>query len=250
VTATVAPGLHARVLDLLGVAVTGGELATGAVVRIEELEARYGVSRTVIREALRVLASMGMVESRRRVGVRVLPAREWNVYDPQVIRWRLASAGRDAQLRSLTELRTAVEPEAARLAASRASARTASDLMALAARMWAAGQEGDSPLFLALDIEFHALVLASCGNEMFARLESLVAEVLTGRTAYGLMPSHPHEEARQLHLDVASAVQRRDPDAAHAAMLRIMQRTMREMSSVWETGVSAEAAAEAVAPAR
>ena len=62
-------GLHAQVLDLLGLAVTEGELVGGSVIRIEELETRHGVSRSMIREALRVLASMGMVASRRRVGV-------------------------------------------------------------------------------------------------------------------------------------------------------------------------------------
>src|SRR5665647_3315221 len=84
-------GLHARVLDLLGLAVCAGDLASGSVVRIDQLQERYGVSRSVVREAIRVLASMGLVASRRRVGVQVLPATEWNLYDPQVIRWRLAS---------------------------------------------------------------------------------------------------------------------------------------------------------------
>jgi DNA-binding FadR family transcriptional regulator len=233
--APVAPGLHARVLDLLGLAICSGQLASGSVVRIEEFEERYKVSRSVVREAIRVLASMGMVASRRRVGVQVLPASEWNLYDPQVIRWRLASPGRIAQLRSLTELRTAVEPEAARLAALRAPLSNASELMGLAGKLWEAGQSDDPNDFLAVDIEFHRLVLSSSGNEMFAKLNTLVAEVLTGRTNYGLMPSHPHNEALQLHVDVASAIQRGNPDDAHDAMLNIMQRAFREMSSLWET---------------
>lgn len=229
-----APGLHARVLDLLGLAICSGQLASGSVVRIEEFEERYKVSRSVVREAIRVLASMGMVASRRRVGVQVLPASEWNLYDPQVIRWRLASPGRISQLRSLTELRTAVEPEAARLAALRAPLSNASELMGLAGKLWEAGKSDDPNDFLIVDIEFHRLVLSSSGNEMFAKLNTLVAEVLTGRTNYGLMPSHPHNEALQLHVDVASAIQRGNPDDAHDAMLNIMQRAFREMSSLWE----------------
>lgn len=227
-------GLHARVLDLLGPAICAGELASGSVVRTDELELRYGVSRSVVREAVRVLASMGFVASRRRVGVQVLPSSEWNLYDPQVIRWRLASPGRIAQLRSLTELRAAIEPEAARLAALRAPLAAASELMGLAGKLWAAGQSNDSETFLALDIEFHRLVLSSSGNEMFGKLDSLVAEVLAGRTHYGLMPEHPHNEALQLHVDVASAIQRGNPDEAQTAMLHIMQRAFREMSSIWE----------------
>jgi DNA-binding FadR family transcriptional regulator len=65
-------------------------------------------------------------------------------------------------------------------------------------------------------------------------LGTLVEGVLTGRTNYGLMPRHPHEEALQLHVDVASAIQRGSADEAHTAMLAIMERTFNEMSSIWE----------------
>lgn len=228
-----AADLHASTVDRLGLAVCRGEMASGSIVRIDELEERFGVSRSVVREALRVLASMGMVASRRRVGVQVRPATEWNLYDPQVIRWRLASHGRVAQLRSLSELRTAVEPQAAALAALRAPLASASELMGLSGKLWEAGRSGDTELFLTLDIQFHRLVLSSSGNEMFGMLDSLVAEVLTGRTHYGLMPQHPHEEALQMHVDVASAIQRGDSSDAHAAMLAIMTRAMTEMSTLW-----------------
>ena len=69
---------------------------------------------------------------------------------------------------------------------------------------------------------------------MFVKLNTLVEAVLTGRTRYGLMPRHPHEEALQLHVDVASAIQRGNGNDAHAAMLGIMQRTFNEMSSIWD----------------
>lgn len=232
---TVLSGLHARVLDKLGLAVCAGDLASGSVVRIDQLQVRYGVSRSVMREAIRVLASMGLVAPRRRVGVQVLPPTRWNLYDPQVIRWRLASPARTAQLRSLSELRTAIEPEAARLAAQRAPLGGASELMGLAGKLWAAGQANDAEAFLLLDIQFHRLVLSCSGNEMFAKLNTLVEAVLTGRTQYGLMPRHPHNAALQLHVDVASAIQRGNSDEAHAAMLGIMQRAFDEMSSIWES---------------
>ncbi|MBE3075901.1 MAG: FadR family transcriptional regulator [Actinobacteria bacterium] len=231
---TALTGLHARLLDRLGLAICGGDLETGSVVRIDQLQERYGVSRSVVREAIQVLASMGLVASRRRVGVQVLPATRWNLYDPRVIRWRLASPERSAQLQSLTELRTAFEPAAARLAAQRASLDDASELMGLAGKLWAAGQSNDAETFLMLDIRFHRLVLSSSGNEMLAKLSTLVEAVLTGRTRHGLMPRHPHEEALQLHVDVASAIQRGNADEAHAAMLAIMERTSNEMSSIWD----------------
>jgi len=228
------PGLHARVLDQLGTAICAGELAPGSVLYIDDLVNQYAVSRSVIREVLRVLASMGLVESRRRVGTQIRPANDWNTFDPQVIRWRLASAGRMAQLRSITELRAAVEPQAAWLAATRATPGQASDLIGLAAKLWAAGKAGDEAEFLQLDIEFHRQVLLSSGNEMFVQLQDIVVEVLTGRHHYHLMPHHPQEEALQLHADVAQAIQRSDGERAKNAMVRIMEQAMDEMKSMWE----------------
>jgi DNA-binding FadR family transcriptional regulator len=233
-TAPAGPGLHARVLDHLGTAICGGELAAGSVLNIDDLVDRYAVSRSVVREVLRVLAAMGFIEARRRVGVMIRPAGAWNVFDPQVIRWRLASAGRMAQLRSITELRTAVEPHAAWLAASRADPDEASDLVGHAAKMWAAGQAGNEELFLGLDIEFHRRVLVASGNEMFAKLQELVAEVLIGRHHYHLMPHYPQEQALQLHADVAQAIQRRDGERARDAMVEIMKQAFDEMKSMWE----------------
>ncbi len=229
------PGLHNRVLDELGQAICEGRLAAGSIITTEELENRYRVSRSVIRESLRALEARGMVTSKRRVGNRILPMSQWNVYDLNVIRWRLAGRGRVDQLRSITELRTAIEPEAARLAAGRTALSQASDLMGLAGRLWAAGKGGDQERFLELDIEFHSLIMEMSGNEMFSRLNSLVSEVLIGRTHYGLMPQFPHPDALQMHVDVANAIQSGNSDAAGAAMLGIMNRTITEMSEIWKT---------------
>ncbi|MCL7460513.1 FCD domain-containing protein [Micromonospora echinofusca] len=240
--APVEAGLHARVLDRLGTAICDGELAPGSVLNIDDLVDRYAVSRSVVREVLRVLASIGFIETRRRVGVMIRPSEHWNVFDPQVIRWRLASAGRIVQLRSITELRTAVEPHAAWLAASRVGHDEASDLVGLAAKMWAAGKAGDEERFLQLDIEFHRRILVASGNEMFVRLQDLIAEVLTGRHQHHLMPHHPHEQALQLHAEVAQAIQRRDGDRARRAMVQLMEQAFDEMSSIWEqTGETAGA---------
>jgi DNA-binding FadR family transcriptional regulator len=209
-------------------------MASAAVLSIDDLVDRYQVSRSVIREVLRVLASMGLIETRRRVGIMIQPAEVWSVFDPQVIRWRLASDGRMAQMRSITELRTAIEPHAAWLAAERISDDEASELVGIAAKMWAAGKVGDEARFLTLDIEFHRRMLAASGNEMFAKLHVIVAEVLAGRHHYHLMPHYPDEQALQLHTDVAQAIQRRDGERARKAMVGIMEQGFAEIKSMWQ----------------
>lgn len=222
-------GLHARLLASLGPAITGGEHPPGTVLRTDELAERHEVSRTVVREAVRVLESMHLVESRRRVGVTVLPPEEWNVYDPQVITWRLAGADRPRQLRSLTVLRSAVEPVAARLAAELATPEQCAEVTGQALGMVATSRGGQLDKYLVHDVAFHRAILRACGNEMFARLGDVVAAVLTGRTEHEVMFSDPRQEAVTLHVQVAEAVRERDGERAEAVMRTITLDAMAEL---------------------
>jgi len=210
-------GLHVHVLGTLGPAITAGEYPPGSVLRTDELAQRFEVSRSVMREAVRVLESMHLVESRRRVGVTVLPKVEWNVYDPQVIRWRLAGADRPHQLRSLTVLRSAVEPIAAGLAARHATAAQCAELTECALGMVANSRGHRLEGYLVHDVAFHRVILNASGNEMFARLGDVVAEVLAGRTHHEVMFEDPDPAAVTLHVRVAEAV--REGDAARAEAL-------------------------------
>ncbi|WP_447036447.1 FadR/GntR family transcriptional regulator [Streptomyces sp. DSM 118878] len=212
-----ARGLHSRVLESLGPAITAGEYPAGSVLLTDELAQRFEVSRSVMREAVRVLESMRLVASRRRVGVTVLPIEQWNVYDPQVIRWRLAGAERPRQLRSLTVLRSAIEPVAAGLAARHATAAQCAELTECALGMVAHSRGHQLEGYLRHDVAFHRVILNASGNEMFARLGDVVAEVLTGRTAHQVMFEDPDPPAVTLHVKVAEAV--REGDAARAEEL-------------------------------
>lgn len=209
---------HSGVLDRLGESIASGARAPGTVLTIAGLEEEFGVSRTLVREVVRVLESMGMVESRRRVGVTVRPQRDWNPFDPRLIRWRLGGPGRDEQLRSLTELRTAIEPVAARLAAVRADEPARRRLVELAARLRELGEahRGTDPEYLEVDTAYHALLLEASGNPMLAALQDVVAEVLSGRTALGLMPRCPDPGALEDHEATAAAVAAGDPAEAEA----------------------------------
>jgi DNA-binding FadR family transcriptional regulator len=210
-------GLHGHVLDTLGPAITAGEYPPGSVLRTDELAQHFDVSRSVMREAVRVLESMHLVESRRRVGVTVLPQSRWNVYDPQVIRWRLAGADRPRQLRSLTVLRSAIEPVAAGLAARNASAEQCAELTERALGLVANSRGHRLEAYLVHDVAFHRAILNASGNEMFARLGDVVAEVLSGRTHHDVMFEDPDPAAVTLHVQVAEAV--REGDAARAERL-------------------------------
>lgn len=222
-------GKHGKVLASLGPAITGGSYPPGSVLRTDELEAHFQVSRTVMREAIRVLESMNLVESRRRVGVTVRPAEEWNVFDPQVITWRLQGEGRPRQLRSLTMLRSAVEPLAARLAAEHATARQCAELTEHALGMVATSRGQQLEAYLVHDVAFHRVILQASGNEMFARLGDVVAAVLTGRTEHQVMFSDPDPPAVTLHVQVAEAVRERDATRAEELTRQITVGAMAEL---------------------
>ncbi|OMC31586.1 GntR family transcriptional regulator [Mycobacterium sp. GA-1841] len=221
-SASTAGALHANLLTALGTAIVSGELAAEQVLTLDRLSAEYTVSRSVAREVIRVLESMGMVESRRRVGITVQPSVRWNVFDPRLIRWRLDSGDRAAQLASLSELRRGFEPAAAALAARRANPDQCRVVAAAVSDMVVHGRSGDLYAYLAADKLFHRTLLEASGNEMFRALDDVVAEVLAGRTLHGLMPVSPNPAAIELHDEVARAIRLRDEDAAERAMRAII----------------------------
>nr|WP_017973274.1 FCD domain-containing protein [Actinopolyspora halophila] len=225
--------LHSNVLDTVGREIASGELPTGHVLTLDVLEERFGVSRTVARESMRILQSMGLVTSRRRVGITVQPRQSWNVFDPRVIWWRLAGEGRDSQLRSLIELRIAVEPLAAATAAQNASGEVRARLVELSTMMRAKGEAGELNDFLDLDIEFHTTLLLTSGNEMFEALADVVSVVLRGRTHLGLMPDQPVSEALELHERVAVAIAEARSDEAEDHMRELLAEVRNAVLPAW-----------------
>lgn len=214
--------LHENVLTALGTSVVSGEYPPGQVINLERVSADHRVSRSVAREAVRVLESMGMVASRRRVGITIQPAEHWNVFDPRLIRWRLESGDRAAQLLSLSELRRGFEPAAAALAAKRADPHQCRIMAAAVSDMVMHGRVGDLESYLQADKVFHRALLEASGNEMFRALNAVVAEVLTGRTHHGMMPAAPNPTAIALHDEVARAIRLRDAAGAERAMRAII----------------------------
>lgn len=217
-----AGALHGSLVAALGTGIVSGRYPAGGVLTLEGVSAEHGVSRSVAREAVRVLESMGMVESRRRVGITVLPAHRWNVFDPVVIRWRLDVGDRTAQLVSLSELRLGFEPAAAALAARRASPHQCRIMATAVSDMAVHGRTGDLGAYLEADRLFHQTLLEASGNEMFRALNGVVAEVLAGRTHHGMMPEKPNIAAIALHDEVARAIRMGEEGQAEQAMRAII----------------------------
>lgn len=222
---------HRSVLDDLGTRIVEGHLAPGTVLTLGALESEYDVSRTVIREAVRVLEAMNMLEQRRRVGVTVRPSDQWSALDTRLIAWQLAGRGRAQQIAVVTELRAAIEPVAARLSAQRATDVQRREILRLADRLEHLGSAGlgDSEEYLAADIAFHDLILVSSGNLMLAATRAPIAAVITGRAEHGLTPGVPNHEALHNHVQTAAAIGRGDADAAEEHTRRYVGAVLSEV---------------------
>lgn len=236
--------VHRNLLDRLGSEIASGRLDAGHVLTLDGIGSSYDVSRSVAREAIRVLESMGLVTSRRRVGITVQPQGRWNVFDPRVIRWRLDGGDRDAQLASLSELRRGFEPVAAALAAQRASAEQCRVLAAAVSDMVLTGREPDLEAYLSADQLFHRTLLDASGNEMLRALSSVVEEVLGGRTHHDLMPRRPNPEAIALHDEVARAIRDGEPETAERAMRAIIDEAATAMAAELTEVLTGEQAGE------
>lgn len=221
--------LPRQVVESIGSALAAGSMRAGDVLGIAELEQRFGISRTVARDAVRVLEAKGMLSTRQRVGLIARPLSEWNLFDPDVIRWRLIGADHAAQLEQLSELRVAVEPLAAALAAERASEAQRERLLTLAAEMRAKAQFGDQAGFVEADIAFHHLLLAASGNSMFQQLGAVTEQVLRGRGDLDLMPAAPDPDDALRHVAVADAITSGDVEGAERAMREIMRESRRDI---------------------
>ncbi|GAA2170322.1 FCD domain-containing protein [Agrococcus versicolor] len=210
--------LHVEVLDAIGGDIVSGTHPSGSVLTLEQLQVRYGASRGIVRECMRVLETMGMLVSRRRVGLVVQDPSLWAVFDSRIIRWRLAGPGRHRQLATLTELRLGVEPVAARLAALRASDDERDDLRAATAMIGAYVDADGEERHLEADVRFHTLLLRASKNDMYASLADVIAETLSSRRRQRPVSADDRRQAFALHELVMRAVIARDGDAAELAM--------------------------------
>ena len=215
--------LHGTIARDLGVRIVSGRIQPGSILNGEiQASERLNVSRTAYREAVRILAAKGMVESRPKFGTRVSEPRRWHLLDPDVISWIFSADQPDERLlEALFELRTIIEPEAAGLAAVRrtdthlADLRRALDGMAENSLAHAAGQ--------AADREFHSLLLEAAGNPFLASFTSGVAAGVTWTTIYKQRKSPLARDPIPDHRSVYDAVAKRDAAAAREAMTSLIR---------------------------
>ena len=167
-----------RLAEHLGQAIVTGRIPEGSLLPVESaLCTEYDVGRGAVREAIKILSAKGLVEPRPRRGTRVNESRRWNLLDPEVLGWMRGGAPRPALLEQFLQVRKAIEPEAAALAASCGDPDGIARIRAAYRRMEAAAVGEDDPQ--ASDAAFHCEILAASGNPFFAALQPMVGSALS-----------------------------------------------------------------------
>ncbi|CAM5276392.1 FadR family transcriptional regulator OS=Streptomyces tendae OX=1932 GN=GUR47_01890 PE=4 SV=1 [Streptomyces tendae] len=221
---------HQRVVDELGRRIAGGAWEPGDPLPVEDvLAAEFGVSRGVLREAVKALVAKGMLRVRPRTGTRVLPPEHWNHLDRDVLSWKQAGDA-TALLRDTGELRRIVEPEAARLAADRAGPDDVRVLYESLAAMEAAAATPGRGGYVEADIAFHRALLDASGNRLLGSLGRAVEIALEHSFLISTQTPGAVEASLPGHRAVVRAVEARDPVAAADAVLALVEAAEQEIA--------------------
>jgi DNA-binding FadR family transcriptional regulator len=190
----------------------------------------FKVSRTVLREAVKVLAAKGLLELRPKTGIRARPRNEWNLVDPQLLGWICEAGVDDLFIQDLCEVRAIVEPAAAELAASRASADEIAELLHWYHRI--ATNTDNEAERLAADRNFHATIFAACHNVFLTQMNTTVGVALRATQQIGVHLPQVMQESVLAHKMVADAIADRDVVAARTAMEQLIEQSTEHIRRV------------------
>ena len=221
-----APRSHtARVVEALGLEIVSNRREPGSLLPGDgELMERFGVSRTVLREALKTLSAKGLVRAKARIGTRVRERADWNFFDPDVLIWHARTGFAPDFLIHLGEMRMALEPEAAALAAGR---RTLQQLGVIRGWMDRLAAPDIVPQeFVQADLGLHLAIAEAAANPFFRSISTLIEVALVDM----LTVASPAYDLERLTISVAEhraivdAIATQDAEAARIAMQAVVQK--------------------------
>lgn len=212
-------GIHKVAVEALAKRIFDGTYGEGDTLAMPDLMAELQVSQTVLREAIKVLSTKGLLDARQKRGTFVRPQDEWNLLDADVLRWKLAVGASSDFFADVLELRRSIEPAAAALAAER---RTDDDLAALDAALKAmAATDSDPVMLVRADASFHTAMLIASNNRFYAQMHRVIVPVIVQRDR-AVQVRGEFEYPHAVHAKIVEAVRDRDADGAYVSMLELL----------------------------
>lgn len=229
--AGVAPGLATQVCRELGRRIVAGHFPEGGLIDDEnKLCDRFGVSKSVVREAVKLLVGKGLLEVRRGNGTRVRRRASWNLLDDDVLAWHQGAEPNPGFLRQLMDVRQMIEPNAASWAASNASDEQIVEIRDAQSAMEEAESIQD---FVIADAQFHRAILRASNNELLTAMEGVIfSALLTSIKITNDDPLDNRERSLPLHREILAAIETKDSEKASSAMRKHMADTYARLSSV------------------
>lgn len=171
--------LSQRMTSELGRAIICGEYPRDQSLPTEaDLCDKFGVSRTAVREAIKMLTAKGIIRSKPKQGIRIQPEEDWNILDPEMLSWSLEANPSLEVLKEFTQMRIAIEPEACALAARNANPERILIIEQALGRMEEAVNAGDAAAELQADIDFHIAILYATENRFYIRMRDFISTAL------------------------------------------------------------------------
>jgi DNA-binding FadR family transcriptional regulator len=214
---------HDQVARALAGEILSGVYPPGAKLPSEaDILARFGVSRTVLREAFKTLTAKGLIVSRTRVGTTVLNSSHWNFFDADVLAWKVDLGFDIAFIRDLAAIRVAIEPAAAQSAAEHATAADIAAMRNCVARMAAATDSASE--FAEADLDFHKAIGQASGNVLMRSLSAVIETALLAsfRMSSPVREAEEHEAVVRGHARIVDAIEARKGEKAAKAMREII----------------------------
>ncbi|WP_428424561.1 FadR/GntR family transcriptional regulator [Pararhizobium sp.] len=217
-------GLPAQIAGEIGRRITLGELKVGEILPTEsDLLTNLRVSRTTLREALKILSTKGFIEAKPRLGTRVRSPEFWNTLDPVVLAWQGDADDQDALAEELFEIRSAVEPLAASLAARRGSDAEHAQIRAAFSRM--AEDHATAQAAIEADISFHLQIFQAAHNRFLLPVSSVIRAALTISIPKTLKTFGGLQHSLKMHEAIIDAIEARDETRASEAAERLIRAT-------------------------
>ena len=212
--------IHSSIAEAIGRSIVCGEYKSGAILPNEAKWAKdFGVSRSAVREAIKILMAKNLVVSRPKIGSRVEPKEHWSLLDHDVLSWYSRSPDRAGFLKSLQQFRNVIEPEAAALAATHHTDEQMAEITKSCMDMATAPTLSERAQ---ADVRFHMAILKATNNELLVPLGATIASALNNLFVFITRTAQDLHYAQDLHNNIERAIRLRRPAAARTAVQKLL----------------------------
>lgn len=225
--------LYEYIVEEIGIRILNGTYAVGQTLPNEDtLSKELDISRGVLREATKVLTQKGLIQTRPKTGTRITPRSSWNLFDRDVLTWKLQHEDQYRFLIKVTEVRRIIESEAARFAAERASAEEIDQMREKLSEMQTlldGSLEDHYQTYLSTDMAFHTAIMEASNNELLSQIAFTMRQAVHTARQLDIQDPRVHQASLHQHRQIFNGIKNREPQAAYDASQKMFEEIWRHI---------------------